>query len=182
MTEKRERLFKSTNDLSVPSKVVDPVYIQNSPIVFPQLHYYAVNEITLSKNSNLIMGGSYSRYHDQPHHRLRCLLLEELICPYELNGPYFKTRHSALIWPRINADAYTDLVDPKTVYIILKGEFVGKFVFLEKHIELYELVKDQKYQINNKNGSNNDVVVINNNYTNNIEHDDDGSDMQVDYL
>jgi hypothetical protein len=97
----------------------------------------------MPKNCDLRVGGSYSLFANLSLHRVRCKILEELVCPYELNGPYFRTRHGLLIWPMINLSAYTDLNDPTSVYIkYTNGKYVGRFVFKENHIELYECVDD----------------------------------------
>ena len=63
------------------------------------------------------MGGSYACYADRPWFGLRAALCEQNLSPYDLNTPYFQTRHGVFLWPRFNAYAFTDLRDPDTVYV-----------------------------------------------------------------
>lgn len=127
-----ERWFKYQPDMSVN---------------FPKLHYYQCSKLNVPES--LRMGGSYSYYCDCPFYYERCAMFSHLYMPYQLNTENFKVREGFLLWPRINLKAYTDLLDPRSVYIkkqfLNSGEddkFVAVFRFCDSYIEICELVDD----------------------------------------
>lgn len=114
---------------------------------FPQLHYYTVecSELPCHHSNNnssntLVCGGSYNIYVDTPLFEERCLILEDLYFPYDINSKYIKVRHGALLWPRINLDAYTYLPDPQRVFLKKHNKFIAEFRFYTDRIELYECI------------------------------------------
>lgn len=113
---------------------------------FPILDYKLIDAPIIGKN-NLKLGGSYTYFHYLPMHNVRCAILEKQFMPYELDGPTIKVRNGVLLWPRTNTCAYTDLDDPKVVYlrqpsssglIAAPQNFAAKLTFYNDHIELIE--------------------------------------------
>lgn len=125
----------------------------SSSINFPQLYYYRINGDSLlnlpfnknslgvaAMNNDIVCGGSYNIYINTPLFAERCLIFEDLYFPYNINSKYIKVRYGALLWPRINLDAYTYLSDPRRVFLKKHNKFVAEFRFYKDRIELYECV------------------------------------------
>lgn len=127
--------------------ILDPdprwfIYTDTSPIRFPQLHYITCSKIQ-APPSSIHIGGSFAYFCGEPFFLERCQMFENLYMPYRLNSQNFKIRNGALLWPRFNLYAYTDLQDPNTVYVKKQNgsdEFVAIFKFYKTHIELHERV------------------------------------------
>lgn len=106
---------------------------------FPKLYYYKVNSLEVNNKEYLVLGGSHNLYAQLPMYIERCEIFEENYMPYRLDGKHFKVRNAALLWSRLNLDSYTDTKNPQVVYVTKNGSFVGKFIFAEEQIHLYEL-------------------------------------------
>lgn len=121
----------------------DGIAVADAKPYFPQLHYYAMKCSELPfpyDKTTLICGGSYNIYLDTPLFKERCLILEDLYFPYDINSKYIKVRYGALLWPQINLDAYTYLLDPQRVFLKKHNKFIAEFRFYKNRIELYECI------------------------------------------
>lgn len=87
------------------------------------------------------MGGSYACFADRPWFTVRSLLCEENLFPYDLNTPHFQVRHGVFLWAKFNLYAYTDLLDPDTVYVRSREtptRWIARLNFGETQITLTE--------------------------------------------
>lgn len=112
-----------------------------SPLKFPPLHYEKVSQIVPS--DKLKLGGSWSTYYYLPHYLERCEIFAEQYMPYSILSKYFQVFNGELYWPMLNLYSFTDIKDPRKVYV-KKGmrdsdPFVAEFRFLTDKIEMYEL-------------------------------------------
>lgn len=109
-----------------------------SPIRFPRLKYTRTpNAIT--PDGRLIIGASWTAFHDQtPWFAARRAIFENLYFPYQFPGIFLKVRHAALLWPRINLNAYTLLSNPRYVYISDGQRYIAEFRFDDDGINLTE--------------------------------------------
>lgn len=117
------------------------IYNSESPLNFPSLHYKKLPSINIPINANLRQGGSYNYFQKEPFYLERCQILENCYMPYDIeDSKHFIIKEGDLDWPGINVYAYTDLNDPKSVYIKdkINDNFIAKLVFLPDRIELYE--------------------------------------------
>lgn len=127
---------------------------------FPLLHYKRIDEplnSSILTQRQLQMGGSYNIFHELPFHDARCAIFENHFMPYELDGIALKVRNGVLLWPRMNLDAFTDIKDPKTVYMrqpysdrrqagtVDALNFVARIRFNADHIEIVETTNPQGY-------------------------------------
>lgn len=71
--------------------------------------------------------------------------------PYELDGLALKVRNGLLLWPSMNLDTFTDINDPKTVYVRQPDRnannmnFVARIRFNVDHIEIVETTNPTGY-------------------------------------
>lgn len=83
----------------------------------PPLVHRLVERLSVPPLDRLRVGCSYSCFADRNWFALRTTVCEQNLMPYDLDTPHFQVRHGALLWPRFNLYAYTDLRDPDTVYV-----------------------------------------------------------------
>lgn len=126
--------------------IKDDSSVKKGLINFPQLHYYRLDcdgfkHLPFNVTSNdIVCGGSYNIYLNTPLFDTRCMIFEDLYFPYDIDSKYIKVRYGALMWPRINLDAYTYLHDPQRVFIKKNNKFIIEFRFYDNRIELYECI------------------------------------------
>lgn len=110
-------------------------------IRYPPLIYRRVKSIEITQE--IIIGATWSVWCDStPWFQVRRSIFENLFFPYKIPGLHLTVRHSALLWPRINLFAFTDLKQPRCVYIKSPRDFgltVARFYFNDDAIVLDEL-------------------------------------------
>lgn len=51
--------------------------------------------------------------------------------PYEIDSEYIKVRNAVLLWPRINLQSYTYILDPRRVFIMHDKKFIIEIQFVD---------------------------------------------------
>lgn len=113
---------------------------------FPTLVYRRVDRLAMppldSLSGHIRMGGSYTCFANRPWFRVRALLCEQNLFPYDLNTPHFQVRYGVFLWSKFNLYAFTDLRDPDTVYVRSRESptrWIARLHFGEAQVTLTEL-------------------------------------------
>lgn len=128
------------------TRTLTPIYrwLDRCTTEFPTLVYRRVDRLTVSPHDRLRIGGSYSCFADRPWFRVRTLLCEQNLFPYDLNTPHFQVRYGVFLWAKFNLYAYTDLQDPDTVYVRSReppARWIARLNFDVAQITLTELAE-----------------------------------------
>lgn len=117
-------------------------------IEFPPLVYTRVDRLAVPPIDVLRMGGSYACFADRPWFRMRAMLCEENVLPYDLNTENFQVRYGVLLWSRFNLHAFTDLQNPDTVYVLdreTSTRWIARLHFGETQVTLTELAASETW-------------------------------------
>lgn len=134
-------------ETAVHTRVLQPIYRWLDRQVyteFPTLVYRRVDRLAVPSLDRIRLGGSYACFANRPWFRVRVLLCEQNLLPYDLNTPHFQVRYGVFLWAKFNLYAYTDLQDPDTVYVKSReppARWVARLHFAEAQITLTELAE-----------------------------------------
>lgn len=90
-----------------------------------------------------IVGGSWNAWVDRPLYMQRRDIFENSYFPYDHKFRYFEVRYAALLWPRLNACAYSSLRNPDIVFLaktMFGKDIFARFEFLKNKIHFTEYV------------------------------------------
>lgn len=138
-------------ETAVHTRVLKPIYrwldrytTDKVRTEFPTLVYRRVDRLVVPPLDRIRVGGSYCCFANRWWYKVRTLLCEQNLFPYDLNTPHFQVRHGVFLWGKFNLYAYTDLQDPDTVYVRSRkppGGWIARLHFDETQITLTELAE-----------------------------------------
>nr|AHW98287.1 OrNV_gp129-like protein [Nilaparvata lugens endogenous nudivirus] len=89
----------------------------NDSIIYPILEYTKVSKLDDVSGTRLIVGGSWTLFHNTPYYNARVMWFENNLLPYPLCTKYFKVHNGVFVWSRFNLYTKTNLDDPRNVYV-----------------------------------------------------------------